>query len=439
MESNNKNQPRTVRQSDAPSVFPQGLFRDEVFDRFRRSPWQPPLLSKPISGLTLAVSSLLVTLTMVIFAGNFSFAQKQTATGYLTPVQGWISVSAQSTAVILECKVSEGDLVQRGQVLFELNSNQGLGEGISVGSKLLEDIAVRRGLLNTQLATLKAQYENDRALETSQLKALMDQMSHFRSEIESHTRRLEIAENEHAKGRSLVAQDILSDTDLLRLADGVEARRATVLASKRELTSAQSMHESSQRKLTHLELDRKEREAEIQDRLLALAMEESIIRAREEAKVLAPKRGRIASIGVEEGDWVTAGDRLLDILPSEGQLKVRMIVDAAAVGDVEIGQEARVYLDAFPYEQYGVQLGRISSISETSLDIDDSFVGTQISGQTRAKAFQVDVEFPEGFSLEESERRALRPGMTVSVDVIRDYGTLIDWALRPFRRTIKRI
>ena len=381
----------------------------------------------------------MVTLTMVIFAGNFSFAQKQTAAGYLMPVQGWISVSAQSTAVILDRKVSEGDLVEQGQVLFELNSSQGLSEGISVGSKLLEDIAVRRGLLNFQLSTLQAQYENDRALETSQLTALTDQMNHFRSEINSHTRRLEIANKEYEKGRSLVVQGVLSDTDLLRLADGVEARRVIVLASKRELASAQSIYDNTHRRLADLELERQERDAEIQDRLLALAMEEAQIRAREKAKVLAPRSGRIASIGVEEGDWVTAGDRLLDILPSEGQLKVRMIVDAAAVGAVEIGQEARVYLDAFPYERYGIQLGLVSSVSETSLDIDDTFVVARTSGQTRAKAFQVDVEFPEGFSLGEAERRALRPGMTVSVDVIRDYGTLIDWALKPLRRTIKRL
>ena len=53
--------------------------------------------------------------------------------------------------------------------------------------------------------------------------------------------------------------------------------------------------------------------------------------------------------------------------------------------------------------------------------------------------FQVDVAFPNGFNLEPAHTSALRPGMTVTADLVRDRRTLVDWVLEPVRGTIRRL
>ena len=159
-------------------------------------------------------------------------------------------------------------------------------------------------------------------------------------------------------------------------------------------------------------------------------MEDARIRVRDATHVLAPRSGRVASVRLSEGDWVRPGDALLDILPIDVDLKARLLVRSSSMGLVEIGQEVRVYLDAFPYERHGAQAGRVASISETTL-------GT--GGYGDEGFFRIDVEFPHGFNLSAAQRQSLRPGMTVSADLVRDYGTLLDWLLEPMRGAASRL
>ena len=53
--------------------------------------------------------------------------------------------------------------------------------------------------------------------------------------------------------------------------------------------------------------------------------------------------------------------------------------------------------------------------------------------------YRVDVEFPRGFALTPAQAQALRPGMTVTADLVRDYGTLVDWILEPLQGAARRL
>ena len=74
----------------------------------------------------------------------------------------------------------------------------------------------------------------------------------------------------------------------------------------------------------------------------------------------------MASMQVEVGDGVQPGQVLLDIVPRDSVLQARLFAPSAALGFVEPGKTVRVYLDAFPYERHGVQVGEILSISQTA-------------------------------------------------------------------------
>ena len=126
---------------------------------------------------------------------------------------------------------------------------------------------------------------------------------------------------------------------------------------------------------------------------------------------------------------MTPGGWLLDILPHDGLLRARLFAPSAAIGNVDVGQMVRVHLDAFPYERHGAQLGRVISISESSLEDP---------GGRDAPSFQVDVEFPKGFALRSERLTALRPGMTVTADFLGARGTLLDWALESLRGAAER-
>ena len=140
------------------------LFRDEALAGLRPKPWQPPLLSKPLSGALLTAMATVSVGALVAFAGMFPFADKQPASGYLTPPEGWIRVTAGSVSLVRRCVVAAGDTVTAGDVLYELASGRGLDSGEPLERQLLVDLRERRSAVQAELDAMNSRFDNESAL-----------------------------------------------------------------------------------------------------------------------------------------------------------------------------------------------------------------------------------------------------------------------------------
>ena len=410
------------------------LFRDEALASLRSKPWQPPLLSKPLSGALLTATASVSVGAVIAFAALFPFADKQSVSGYLTPPEGWIRVTAGSVSLIRRCVVAEDDLVAVGDVLFELASGDGFEAGQPLEAKLLSDLKERRVALQAQLEALDARFDNERALLDNAHAAGENEIRELRVETQALATRLAIAERQRDKGLRLAKTGALPESDAMVLDDRVQAQRAALASKHRILERSHSSLQALPLQTQRLESERQEHRASLMERLHALAMDESRLRARRDGRILAPRSGRVASIRARSGEWIRPGEPLLDILPTEVDFEARLFAGAAAMGTVAVGQEVRVYLDAFPYERHGAQKGLVTSVSETIL----TPMETSAQGAPNA-AFRIDVAFPEGFDLSEGQRRALRPGMTVTADLVNSRSTVIDWLIDPLRGAMARI
>ncbi|MYD97553.1 MAG: HlyD family efflux transporter periplasmic adaptor subunit [Gammaproteobacteria bacterium] len=410
------------------------LFRAEALASLRSNPWQPPLLSKPLSGALLTATASVSVGTLIAFAALFPFADKQKVSGYLAPSEGWIRVTAGSVSLIRRCVVAEDDLVAVGDVLFELASGDGFEAGQPLEAKLLSDLKERRVALQAQLDALDARFDNEQDLLDNTHAANENEIRELRVETRALATRLAIAVRQHDKGLQLVETGALAESDAMLLDDRVQSQRAALASKHQNLERAQSSLHALPLHRRRLESERQEHRAVILERLHALAMDESRLLADRDGRILAPRNGRIASIRARSGEWIRPGEPLLDILPTEVDFEARLFAGAAAMGTVAVGQEVRVYLDAFPYERHGAQTGLVTSVSETILNP----IEMTAQGASNA-AFRIDVAFPEGFDLYEDQRRTLRPGMTVTADLVNSRSTVIDWLIDPLRGAAARI
>ena len=375
---------------------------------------------------------------MIAFATTFKFARKELAEGYLTPVAGWSRVTAQSFGVVSRRLVKAGDRVDTGDVLFELAPGDGVDAGVSVETRLLEELNDKRATLEAQTSVIQSQFENERALIKSETETAKRQIGLLESEMGAHSARLAIARQRYQDGQRLKESGALSESDALELADQVQSLASLVVAPQRNIARLRTVLDTHDERILRLELNRKRDEARIQEQLYTLAMEESRLRVRNSANILAPRAGRVASVRGNPGDWLRPGDPLLDIVPEDSGLKARLYAASAAMGAIKVGQEVRVYLDAFPYQKHGAQIGQVSSISETTLDQEEA-PNAAIALSSGGPLFRIDVEFPDGFNLSPEQSRSLRPGMTISADLVIDYGTLVDWLLEPLQGAALRI
>lgn len=411
-----------------------GLFREEALRSFETPPWQPPLLSKPVSGFLLLAFVVTAAAAILGFAVSFEFVRKEEAHGHLTPALGWTQVAATSFGVVQRRLVEAGDQVEAGDVLFDLAPAEGLQRGLTVHAKLIQEVQEQRAVLESQDSLLQAQHEND--LQRLEREHSLDEqeLASLEQEIQLHRDRLRIAQRRLADGRRLAQGGALSAADVLGLLDDIRALAVPIAEKERACAVIRSSLAGKDERRNRLALGLQANRAAIREQLHDLAMQEHRIRGEGTARILAPRNGVVGSVRVRAGDRVTPGGTLLDILPQEAVLQARVYAPSAAMGHVDVGQAVRVYLDAFPYERYGAQAGRVVAISESTLA-----AGEANDGQTTAPSFQVDVEFPHGFNLQPPQQAALRPGMTVSVDFVGARGTLLDWALEPLAGATARL
>ena len=411
----------------------EALFREEALRSFETAPWQPPLLSAPVSGFLLLALVASAAAAIFGFAASFEFARAEQVQGHLAPAAGWTRVAATSFGVVGRLRVVAGDRVEAGDVLLDLAPTEGLQKGLTVQAKLLEEIEAQRGILESQERLLRKRHQNNlRRLHREN--ALADEeLAAITREIGLHRDRLAIAEGRLADGQRLFAAGALAATGVRDLRDNVRALAVPLAEKQRIASGIRSLLTGIEERRDRLAVDLEADRALVHERLHELAMEEYRTRAEGSARVLAPRTGVVASVGVRTGDRVVPGRRLLDILPPDTALRARVYVPSSAMAHVAVGNRVRVYLDAFPYEHHGAQLGRVISVSDSTLAADEGLgklMGTP--------SFQVDVDFPNGFDLAPEQRSTLRPGMTVSVDFVGVRGTLLDWALEPLRGTAER-
>lgn len=423
---------RRTHMSDRKTTFNVSteLFRTQALESLNSKPWQPPLLSQSLSGLTFSVIVSISLALLISFAALFPFAQTKRANGYLEPGKGWTTLRATRFAVVRGCGVSEGDAVVRGDVLCELSSDDGLAEGRLLEFRLLDDLGERREALNERSTALEAQLRDDLLLLENAHSTNLMEVELLENEAEAITARREIAVRQHDQGALLFGFGTLSERDLTDLQDRVQVRSAELARVQREIELAESRISGHKMRVNRLQSDTREKLSLVTEELKALDMEEARLMARGEQRVLSPTAGQVASIQAKAGDSVSPGDALLDIVPNDMKLRARLYVGPAAMSTVDIGQFVRVYIDALPYEHHGAQIGVIESISKTTFpsDRDD-----------KSPAYRVRVAFPEGFDLAPQQVRALRPGMTVSADLIQGHATLLDSLIEPMLRGAERL
>ncbi len=411
------------------------LFRDEAVQRFRGTAWQPPLLSQPVSAWALAAAALIAASAFIAFAATFEFARKEQVRGYLTPVGGWSRVTAKSFGVVRDRLAIPGEDVHTGDVLLEISPGDGVRQALTVQDRMLEEIQGRRAALVERLHLVEREYEQEAALLGRANKADGHELERIEEEIELTQAQARVARQRYLDGVRLADFGALSQAETTRLEDDLRSRQLALSERHRAADRLRAALASAASRLTQLETRRDLGSTAIREQLHALATEESRILGEGAHRVLAPRDGVVVSVRVEAGDGVQPGQVLLDIVPPGSVLQGRLLVPSTAMGFVEPGQEVRVYLDAFPYERHGAQSGRVHSISATALTQSNS-----PTGQFQVGAhYRVDVEFPNGFTLSPTQAQALRPGMTVTADLVRDYGTLIDWMMEPLRGAARRL
>nr|WP_253260799.1 HlyD family efflux transporter periplasmic adaptor subunit [Rhodanobacter glycinis] len=407
----------------------KSLFRQEVVDA-RRGEWLGSIIvAAPLSRWLLTVLAMALAAAILLFLVLGHYTRRETVTGQLVPSAGLLNLAAPSAGTIARVHVHDGQAVKAGDVLLELASDQ--------DSAALGDTHVLVGQqLDAQRADLRADLRNQQQLSQQQADALRSKAVLLRAQLSQITGQLAIEQQQVTSNQQLLARIQPLGAKGYVSALQIQQQRAATLNDQSQYKTLQRQQldtrqqlEAAQQQLAQLPLNTATQRNNTQRQLASVA--QSIVQNEQQRAVVlrAPSDGVVSAVLLKMGQMVSAGQPLLSILPTGSTLQAQLLVPSRAIGFVEPGSRVVLRYQAFPYQKFGQQYGKVSTISRSALTPAE--VQSLVGQQTQEPLYRVQVTLDRQDVLAYGKPEPVMPGMALSADILMDRRSLLEWVFEP--------
>jgi multidrug resistance efflux pump len=359
----------------------------------------------------------------------------------VNPVHGE-GLSATAGGRVVEVKVREGDEVKKGDVLVRFDTERLENESARQEQKLrlaeeeLGKFGQMDALQTRQYEATRAKAEAERNLLLETLKRGKERQSAEAKEIEVE---LTTARDDEARLRLLVDRRAAARADLIAAATRRQAlenrlERARVPAEEGQLETARQslalLERDNAIRQEELNLKRSAKQTEVQSAKLELA---ALTKQRDHAVLRAPIDGVVAWADVKVGELVPQGKVILEVAEEKGFI-FEAVVPSEEIGLLKVGMTARVKLDAFDYQKYGVVPGVVQFISPDSGVAQAPAPATGKGGQTPFYIVRIALESDE-FTRGRFPGR-VKLGMAGHVEIVTEQESLLTILVKKVRQSI---
>ena len=371
---------------------------------------EPPL---PKSSFVIWIIAIGLIVFMV-WASLFKLEEVSTGTGKVVPSSKEQTIQSLDAGVLTSLAVKEGDIVEKGQVLAQLDPTRFESQ---VGESQTK-------LLATQATAARLEAEvNGTALVFP--KVVLDMPNLVREETALYSSRranlaesvtglkhaLALVQNELEMTQPLVAKGAASEVEVLRLRREIN-NFENQINDKRNDYSVKAREELARAN------------ADIQSLQQVVAGRNDSVKR---STFIAPVRGVVKEIAVTTiGGVIPQNGKLMTIVPIDEQLLIEARISPRDIAFIHPGQAALVKITAYDYSIYGGLNGKVTTISPDT--IRDEVKQDQFYYRVYIRTDKDKLMNKAGQSF------SITPGMVATVDIRTGQKTIIEYLLKPFNK-----
>lgn len=405
------------------------LFRQEVLQA-QRGQWLGAInLATPLAFVWWAVLAAALATAIVAFLIFGQYTRRAEVTGQLEPAAGLLTLSAQTTGTVTRTLVHEGERVTAGQPLVEVSADL-------VSTSMGDTHALVSAQLRAQEAQVRTTLSNLQPQADAQAKDLRTRIGMLQAQEHQTDGRLALQREQVAastkfveKIQPVVAKGIISvaQFNAYRSAALNDQEQAKALAGQRLTTEQQ--RSSLQAQLTQLPLDTAAKANQLRGQLAQLDAQLAQNAAQAGTLLRAPRAGVVSTLLVKAGQNVASGQPVLSILPRNSKLEAQLLVPSSAIGFVDAGNRVVLRYQAYPYQKFGQQYGKVVQVSRSALSNAEA---ASLLGQTvGTPLYRVLVALDRQSVNAYGKAEALKPGMALNADILLDRRSLWQWVFEP--------
>ncbi|WP_409212582.1 HlyD family type I secretion periplasmic adaptor subunit [Pseudomonas moraviensis] len=350
----------------------------------------------------------------VAWAAWFEIVEVSTGTGKVVPSSREQVIQSMEGGILEQLNVTEGALVERGQILAQLDpvkNQSNVGESaakyraaLASVNRLQAEVSERPLAFDTSLQEFPELIRAETELYQTRRKGLAETLDGIQSSLKLVRSELAITENLAKIGAS----------------SRVEVLRLTRQRSELELKATEARSDY----MVRAREDLAKANAEAQ-------MLEAVIRGRTDSlsrlTLRSPVRGIVKDIEVSTiGGVIAPNGQVMQIVPLDEQLLIETRISPRDIAFIHPGQAAKVKITAYDYSIYGSLDGEVVTISPDTIQDEAKpeifyyrvFIRTS-SDELRNKA---------------GKRFAIVPGMIATVDIRTGEKTVLDYLIKPLNR-----
>ncbi|MDM1291667.1 HlyD family efflux transporter periplasmic adaptor subunit [Acinetobacter indicus] len=359
-----------------------------------------------IIGIGLAV--------LLLWAWLFKLEEVSTGTGKVVPSSKEQVVQSLEGGILTTLNVREGEIVNRGQVLAQLDptrfaSNVGESESLLVSS--LATSARLRAEVNGTPLVFPEEVLKEPKLVQQETALYNSRRANLEESLAGLRQALVLVEQELRMTEPLVAKGAASEVEVLRL-----KREANDL--RNQMNDIRNQYYVKARE----ELSKSSTDVQTQ---------QQVVRGKSDTLnrtvFKSPVRGVVKEIDVMTiGGVVPQNGKLMTIVPLDEQLLIEARISPRDIAFIRPDQEALVKITAYDYSIYGGLKGKVTVISPDT-----------IRDEVKQDQFYYRVYIrtdTDKLTNKSGQQFSITPGMVATVDIKTGSKTVLDYLIKPFNK-----
>ncbi|OJI32406.1 Colicin V secretion protein CvaA [Vibrio vulnificus] len=406
------------------------MFRKEVLDKRLNLFYSKVNLASRKSDTYLISFFLSVVILLTLFITIVKIPKIESVKGYLYPSNGLITIVSNCNGIIDYILDDKTERISTGKVLSIVNTKSWQRDGISLDEELLVISEKKKKVLENKLneiyklkdskiKSIKGGYER-RKLE---IKKIDDNINIIKDIIKNLEKNRDAYTKLNIKGYASKEKADSVVNNLLRYKQDIEELNLLKIRKNNEMFDDLSS-------ISEIEVNYDVQRLDINNSILDIQKSISVIQSDSEKSIVSNVNGMIVTSLKKKGEYVKANEVIMTILPSYSKLDAKLLVPSKSIGLINKGHEVKLKFDAFPFQRFGIQKGKVIDIGKSILlpsDIKNNPISMSES------FYQVVVELDSQSILAYGDKYMFEPGMTLDAEIILERLTIIDRILDPVR------
>lgn len=385
---------------------------------------------------TPRTSRMLLSATLALFAVALIWSyfavldEVKRGNGRVVPSRSMQVVQSLEGGIVTEILAQEGAIVREGQPLMRIDDT---GFAAQFG-----EVRERRAAMAARVTRLEAEVtggkpnfsdelvaaarkavDTERSLYEARVRKVAQEIDVFKQTETRLTDTLALLDREMALTRSLYAQKVIPEIEMLRLDRQAADMRGQLAETKSKIANVTSTF-------------RAQSEEDLAKSKGDLAVLEETIKSAQDrvrrTELRSPVRGIVNKLNVTTvGAVVAPGGSVMDIVPLDDSLLVEGRIRPQDIAFIRPNQDAVVKITAYDSSVYGSLKGKVERISADT-------IAEEAKGQAEKETFyRVMVRTETNHLGSVNDALPIIPGMVATVEVLTGSKSVLSYLLKPAR------